>query len=127
MDTILQGNQNVICYIDDILVSGRTYTDHLSSLEEVFRHLSAEGITDKRCKCSFLNAQVEYLGHVIDQNGLHASDNKLQAIRNAPYPKNVQQLRSLLGLMNYYGKFVPNMSSVLHPLNQLLKSDVKWK
>ena len=70
---------------------------------------------------------MEYLGHVIDQNGLHASDNKLQAIRNAPRPKNVQQLRSLLGLINYYGKFVPNMSSVLHPLNQLLKSDVKWK
>lgn len=87
MDTILRGIPNVICYIDDILVSGRTYEDHLSSLEEVLKCLLTEGITVKRCKCSFLHTRFEYLGHVMDHMGLHASDNKLRVIFNAPPPK----------------------------------------
>ena len=62
MDTILQGVPNVICYIDDILVSGRSYSEHLNSLGEVLRRLSAEGIIIKLSKCSFLAKHVEYLG-----------------------------------------------------------------
>ena len=60
MDTILQGIPNVICYIDDILVSGGTYSEHMNSLEEVFKRLTNEGITIKRNKCAFLTNQVEY-------------------------------------------------------------------
>ena len=67
------------------------------------------------------------MGYVIDEKGLHSSDSKLEAILKAPIPKNVQQLCSLLGLVNYYGKFVPNLSSVLHPLNQLLQHNVQWR
>ena len=81
MDTILQGIPHVICYIDDILVSGGSYTQHL---QEVFRRLANEGITVKRSKCAFLTTKVEFLGHVIDQDGLHTSDTKVQAILNAP-------------------------------------------
>ena len=72
----------------------------------------------KYSKCEFLANQIEYLGYVIDEKGLHSSDKKLQAILNAPVSQNTQQLRSLLGLVNYYGKFVSNLASVLHPLNQ---------
>ena len=127
MDTILQGVPNVICYIDDILVSGRSYSEHLNSLEEVLKRLAAEGITVKLSKCSFLTKHVEYLGHIVDQHGLRSSDKKIQAIVNAPTPGNVQQLRSFLGLVNYYGKFVNNLASILHPLNQLLKTNAKWE
>ena len=126
MNTILQGIPHVICYINDILVSGGSYTQHLQSLEEVFRQLSNEGITVKHSKCAFLTTKVEFLGHVIDQDGLRTSDTKVQAILNAPQPQNVQQLRSFLGLVNYYGKFVSNLSSTLHPLNQLLSPGTKW-
>ena len=126
MDTVLQGIPNVICYIDDILVSGKDHSHHLKNLEEVLKRLSEEGITVKRSKCTFLSSQVEYLGHIIDSKGLHSSNKKLEAILKAPIPRNVQQLRSLLGLVNYYRKFVPNMASVLHPLNQLLRQDVRW-
>ena len=126
MDTILQGLPNVICYIDDILVSSSTREEHLSTLEKVLQRLSKEGITVKYEKCVFLADSVEYLGHVVDGNGLHTSQNKRQAIIDAPAPENVQQLRSLLGLINYYGKFIPNLSSILHPLNNLLKVSSKW-
>lgn len=76
-------------------------------------------------KCTFLTNQVEYLGYAIDNKGLHSSHSKLEAILIAPIPKNIQQLRSMLGLGNYYGKFVLNLSSVLHPLNQLLQHNVQ--
>ena len=96
MDMILEGVPNVICCIDDILVSGSSYEQHISSLEEVFKRLLKEGITIRRSKCSFFTDNVEYLGHIVDKEGLHSSPKKLEAILNAPIPKNVHQLRSLL-------------------------------
>ena len=73
------------------------------------------------------NAAVEYLGHQIDASGIHTMPDKIDAVVNAPPPQNVSELRSFLGLVNYYGKFVPNLSTLLHPLNHLLKADVKWR
>ena len=64
---------------------------------------------------------VEYLGHNIDVDGLHVLKSKVEAITNAPTPRNVQELRSFLGLLNYYGRFIWNLDSILHPvLNELL-------
>ncbi len=70
---------------------------------------------------------MEYLGHRIDVEGLHATDNKLAVINDAPAPRNIQKLRSFLGLLNYYGKFIPNLASILHPLNRLLCKDMPWR
>ena len=70
---------------------------------------------------------IEYLGHIISQNGIRPVPSKVDAIINAPKPSNVQQLRSFLGLVNYYGKFIPNTSTLLHPLNSLLQADKKWE
>lgn len=127
MDNILQGISRVQCYIDDILVSGVDDADHLRNLDEVLRRLAENGVTVKKEKCSFLCESVEYLGHVIDRYGLHAAPDKLKAIVDAPAPTNVQELRSFLGLINYYGKFIPDLASVLGPLNNLLRRDVRWK
>ena len=68
------------------------------------------------------------MGHKIDAKGLHATESKLQAIKQAPAPRNVLELRSFLGLVNYYGRFVPNLSTLLHPLHQLLRQEIprKW-
>ena len=76
---------------------------------------------------TFLATSVEYLGHVIDDKGLHTSPNKVAAIQNAPAPTNQQQLCSLLGFLHYYGKFIPNLAMLLHSMNQLLKSGSAWK
>ena len=78
----------------------------------------------KHSKCTFLKTSVQYLGHRIDAEGLH---DKVRAITEAPVPKNVQELRSSLGLLNYYGHFIPNLASLLHPLNELLRPDTPWK
>ena len=126
MDTVLQGLPKVICYLDDILVSGATREEHLQNLENVLQRLQQYNIRAKRSKCAFMCESVDYLGHRIDATGLHTLSSKVKAVQNAPQPKNVQELRSFLGLLHYYGKFLPNLATLLHPLNALLKSGSKW-
>ena len=126
-DTVLQGIPRVICYLDDILITGRNDEEHLTSLSTVLQRLQKYAFRLKREKCEFLQRSVEYLGHRINSEGLHAISSKLQAITQAPAPQNVQELRSFLGLLNYYGKLIPNLASLIQPLNSLLQHDRKWK
>ena len=127
MDTILQGIPNVICYIDDILVTGPDDDAHLRNLTEVLERLEKHGVRMKRAKCNFMQGSVQYLGHSVDAEGLHTTPGKLEAVVKAPEPKNVQELRSFLGMLNYYGKFIPNISTIVHPLNRLLQHGHPWK
>ena len=126
MDTILQGLPQVICYLDDILVTGSTPQDHLQNLAVVLERLSQYGIRLKEKKCSFMQDSVDYLGHHIDAQGACTSPSKMEAITKAPAPNNVTQLRSFLGMVNYYGNFLHNLSTQLHPLHALLKHGTKW-
>ena len=71
--------------------------------------------------------EVEYLGHKISKLGLQPTNKKIQALENAPEPSNVLQLKSFLGLINYYEKFLPHLSTVLAPLYALLQKDKRWE
>lgn len=126
MDNVLKGLDFVFCYIDDILITGRSKEEHLRNLDAVLKRLSERGIRVKPSKCEFFRDELTYLGHVINKHGIHPTDEKLAAITNAPAPTDKHQLQSLLGLINYYGKFVPNLSTVLFPLNRLLQKDAAW-
>ena len=126
MDTILQGLPQVICYLDDILVTGSTLQEHLQNLAVVLERLSQHGIRLKKKKCCFMQDSVDYLGHHIDAQGVSTSPSKVEAITKAPAPKSVTELRSFLGMINYYGKFLHNLSTQLHPLHALLKHGAKW-
>ena len=126
MDSLLQGLNHVVVYLDDIVVTGSSDEEHIHNLGEVLSRLSNAGIHLKREKCSFFADQVEYLGHLIDKEGLHPTDAKVEAVQKAPAPSNVSKLKSFLGLLNYYSKFLPNLSSVLSPLYSLLQADKIW-
>ena len=126
MDTILQDLKGVACYIDDIIITGQSDAEHLDRLEEVLRRLQRHGIRAKWAKCKLFKSSVNFLGHRIDKDGVHPTTEKLEAIVRAPAPRNIQQLRSFLGLINYYGKFIPNASTILNPLNKLLRKDTPW-
>ena len=126
MENLLQGLLNVFPYIDDIQVSGISEADHMQKLEQVLSRLSSTGITLKRSKCTFATTSVEYLGHIIDSTGLHLSPAKVQAIQKAPAPTNITELRAFLCLVNFYHKFLPNLSSTLSPLHILLRKGTKW-
>lgn len=127
MGQILYGMDKVVCFMDDILLSAPTKEEHLKILDQVITRLERYGVRIKHSKCAFLQDSVEYLGYRTDAQGLHPTESKMDAIVNAPAPQNVTELRSFLGLLNYYGMFVANLSTVLHPLHQLLQADTPWK
>ena len=126
IEGILQGIPHVTVYIDDILVTGASDSEHLQNLQEVLTRLEKAGLELKKDKCAFMLPAVEYLGHVISEEGLKPTADKVRALVEAPVPKDVSQLQSFLGLVNYYAKFLPNLSSALAPLNQLLQKSRKW-
>ena len=127
MDSLLQGIPQTCVYLDDILITGNTVEEHLKNLDEVLRRLQTAGLRLKSSKCLFMAPSVEYLGHVIDSAGLYPTKAKVKAITEAPTPRNVTELRSFLGLINYYGKFLPNLSSTLAPLYKLLQQNTQWQ
>ncbi|KAL0193255.1 hypothetical protein M9458_011551 [Cirrhinus mrigala] len=127
MDQILSGLPGVVCYLDDILVTGTDDESHLQNLDATLKRLKEYGLRVRKDKCEFFQSAVEYLGHVIDASGLHTSPSKVKAIVDAPTPKNVSQLRSFLGLLNYYGRFIPNIATLLKPLHKLLCHENNWR
>ena len=125
IEQILQGMDKVRCRIDDILIRTEPH-EHLQVLDEVLTRLEKHGILAKRSKCEFMVPSVEFLGYRVDGEGRHPTDEKIAAIKGAPSPKNVAELPSYLGLLNYYGNFIPNLSTLLQPLHELPRKGVKW-
>ena len=127
MDQILQGIPGVCCYLDDILITAPNDKEHLQRLNAVFERLKKHNVYVKKKKCSFMLKEVTYLGHVIDKNGRKPHPDKVKAISKAEPPTDVSGLRTFLGMVNYYGSFLQNLSSRLNPLNELLRKDIPWK
>ena len=125
MENLLQNIPYVIVRVDDILVSGARDEDHLNNLEEVLKRLASAGLRLRKNKRVFMEPQVTYLGHKVSKEGIQPLDDKVNAITNAPAPKNVSELKSYLGMINYYQKFLPNLSSMLAPLNELLRKETR--
>ena len=109
-----------------MLVTGKTDSEHFHNLEEVLQRLQRHGVGLRKENSQFLQESVEYLGHRIDKTRVHTSSQKVKAVVNAPSPHNLRELRSFLGLLNYYARFLPNLASTLHPLHVLLRADEPW-
>ena len=90
----------VRCYLDDIIITGKSMEEHLNHLSQVLEQLQDKGFRLKKDKCHFLQSSVEYLGHVIDKKGLHTTPTKQQAIAEARAPTSTSELHSFLGLVN---------------------------
>ncbi|UYV83435.1 K02A2.6-like [Cordylochernes scorpioides] len=95
------------------------------NLECVLQRIQEAGLKLRKDKCSFLAPSLEYLGHKIAKEGLQPLPSKVEAIQGAPSPTNLTELRAFLGLLTYYSRFIPNMSSTLAPLYNLLKNEQK--
>lgn len=115
MDQLLQEMKFTVCRLDDILVSGRSQEEHLEILEEVLGRLQNHGIRLNPDKCIFFQPGFEFLAHWIDKRGIRFLPQKMDAIVAAESPTNVTELKSYLGLLNYCGKFQPNLATTLHP------------
>ena len=126
IDNVLQRIPYVCAYLDDILVTGRTDEEHLHNLDKVLSRLATAGMRLNVDKCTFMAPEVTYLGYRIDKTGLHAVNEKVQAIAMAPAPQNCKELRSYLGCLNYYRRFIKNLSSEIAPLNKLLTKNEQF-
>ena len=99
----------------------------LQTLTEVLTRLQSAGMRLNREKCTFMADEVVYLGHRINREGIQPTNDKVQAISATPRPVNTTQLRAFLGLVNFYGKFMNNLSTILAPLYHLLRKKAHWR
>lgn len=119
--------QNVIVYVDDILISANSVAEHNRIIAEVLKRLRNAGFTLNKGKCVFGVKQIEFLGHLISEKGIDVLPSRTSAITNFPTPESKESLMQLLGSLNYVSKYLPNKSHILEPLNSLLKDDVPFK
>ncbi|KAL5493753.1 hypothetical protein EMCRGX_G014975 [Ephydatia muelleri] len=100
--------------------------EHIRILREVFVRLRDANVRAKKSKCRFVQKEVVYLGYRIDEHGVHPTEEHLEAIRSMPTPTNAKELRSFLGMINYYSHFIANLQPICAPFHALTKHSVNW-
>lgn len=115
-----------IVFVDDILVISKTYEEHLEHLKRIWDRLIQANMTLKFEKAKFFQESISYLGFKISQDGLEPEKEKIRAILEFPSPKKQKDLRSFFGLINFYKRFVHNLSFFMKPLLSLTSSKTKW-
>ena len=116
----------VACYLDDIVVTGRSEQEHLNNLQKTMDKLKASGLRLKLGKCQFFKDSITYLGHILDKEGVRPHLGKIEAITAMPEPQNQSELRSFLGMVQYYDRFIPGLATNCAVLNDLLQKNSKW-
>jgi hypothetical protein len=127
IENILQDIPGVSVFLDDIKITGPNNEMHLQRLEQVLLRLADKNIRINEEKCEFFKDSIDYCGYKIDKHGVHKTKKKMQAIEQMPRPRNVAELRSFLGMINYYGRFIRNLSTILAPLHTLLQKETEYK
>ena len=129
METVLSGLIRKVCldYLDDIIVTGRTFSEHIDNLREVLTRLREAGLRLKPRKCFFAMREVEYLGYHVSGDGISADPAKVKAVEDFPRPQNLKQTRSFLGLASYYRRFILSFSKIATPLFALTKKDAPFE
>lgn len=130
-NSILTGLQGIECflYLDDIVVYASSLDEHTIKLSKIFQRLRQNNLKLQPDKCEFLKREVAYLGHVISEDGVRPNPIKIEAIKNFPRPQNQKSIKSFLGLVGYYRKFIKNFAQLAKPMTLLLKKDIsfEWK
>ena len=126
MTELLSDLDGVEVIIDDILIYGKTMQEHDARLNRVMERIKLSGLKLNREKCEFRKSEIQYFGHVISAEGIRPCESRLEAIRELRAPTNVTELRRVIGMINYLGRFAPNLASVMSPLTELLKQENAW-
>ncbi|XP_050314887.1 uncharacterized protein LOC126749236 [Anthonomus grandis grandis] len=127
MDNVLRGLLGKIClvYMDDIIIFSTSLQEHLNNLKLVFERLLSFNMKIQLDKCEFLKKDVEFLGHIITAEGVKPNPRKIEAIKNFKIPNTPKEIKSFLGLVGYYRKFIKDFAKITKPLTNCLKKNVK--
>ena len=126
MERILEGIDGVVCFMDDVVVCGDTVEQHDMRVKQVLDRVVEAGLKLNREKCEFKKEEISFLGHKFGPKGIEPDKAKIDAILEMAEPQNESELRRFIGMVNYLGRFIPNLSEIMHPLNALLNKDAEW-
>ena len=125
IDDVLREHIGKICYvyIDDVIVFGKTLEEHLVNLNIILNTLNRANFKIQLDKSEFLHSDVEFLGYIISSEGIKPNHKKIEVIRKFPEPKTIKDLKSFLGMMSYYRRFVKDFAKIAKPLTNLLRGE----
>ena len=130
MDLVLTGLQWSQClvYLDDIVVLGRSFEEHIQNLGQVFQRLRESGLRLKPSKCSFFKSEVQYLGHIISRDGVATDPEKTAKVATWPVPASKKEVQQFIGFANYYRCFIKDFAQHARPLHRLTEqtSQFQW-
>ncbi|XP_033363072.1 uncharacterized protein LOC117241209 [Bombus vosnesenskii] len=129
MNSILSGLQGIelFVYLDDIVIYSTSLQEHEIKFNKLMERLRKAKLRLQPDKCEFLRHEVNYLGHIISEDGVKPDPKKVEAISKFPRPKRAKNIKQFLGLAGYYRRFIPDFPKVAKPLIQLLKKDTPFK
>ena len=123
----LQGLQGVKNIADDIIVFGKTRKEHDSNLEQCLKRIFNKGLRLNQSKCKFLDTTLSFFGQVFSSQGCKPDPKRVQDLQNAQIPRNVHEVRSLLGMANYSSKYIANFATITSPLRELTKKNAHFE
>ena len=123
MRKVILGLKNIECYFDNIIVHSKSWEEHLLNLDSLFIRLREHGLTAGPGKCFFGYPRIKYLGLLLGSNELSILDDKVKAILDMSLPSNKKELRSFLGSINFYSKFIPDYATLATPLTNMLRKN----
>ena len=127
MDLTLANTNSVFLYMDDILIVTKgTKQDHKNKVREVLKILDEANLQLKAEKCTIAQESIEWLGYKLTQSGISPINTKAQGISDRLRPTNLKHLRSFLGAVNQFNKFIPNLAAIRFPFRTILKKDADW-
>ena len=126
LNLVLRGIEGVYVYLDDVVITGKTWKEHLEKLKLVFEAFAKHNITINLSKCDFGKATVKYLGHEVGSCTVKPLDCHIKSISSFPVPQCKKEVMKFLGTVGYYRKFCKNFSDVAHPLTELLKKKIPF-
>jgi hypothetical protein len=114
-------NKFLCVYLDNLLISSRTPAEHLQHLQWILERLKSSDLKARLSKCHCFRSQLQFLGHIVSAKGLAPDPAKVETIVNWPSPRSLLEIRSFLGLENYFRRFIQHYPHIAAPLTALLK------
>ena len=114
-------------YMDDVLIASYTEKEHLDHITQVFERCCKFKMKLKLAKCEFGRSEIQFLSHIINHEGIRTLPEKTEVISRIKAPRNTDKVHAFFGLLNYYCRFIPAFADLMHPIQKLLKKNMKFE